>query len=77
MTAPAKQQESIARWGLLGIGLLLLFLAIFGDPIGSSPDSGVVDLGPTGTRWLLGGLGGVLVLGGAWVQFKPKSSRSN
>jgi hypothetical protein len=74
MTSPARRQEAIARWGLFGVGLLLLVIAVFLDPIGSSPDSGVVDLGPTGTRWLLGGLGGAFWVGGAWVQFKNKSS---
>ena len=74
MSAPTKQQELVAAWGLLGVGLLLLFIALFLDPIGSSPDSGVLDLGPRGTRWLLGVLGGAMLLGGAWGQFKQKSS---
>ena len=59
-------------WSLFGIGVLFLVVAIPLDPIGSSPDSGIIDLGQTGTRWLLGGLGGVLLLGGAWVLFKNK-----
>jgi hypothetical protein len=73
MTTPTQQQETIAMWGLYGMGLLLLFIAIFLDPIGSSPDSGVVDLGPTGTRWLLGGIGGAFLMGGVWAHFKNKS----
>ena len=74
MNAPTKQQETIAMWGLFGIGLLLLVIAIFLDPIGSSPDSGVVDLGPAGTKLLLGGVGAALLLGGTWVNLKNKSS---
>jgi hypothetical protein len=30
-------QEKIARWGLLGIGAYMLFIAIFTDPVGDSP----------------------------------------
>ena len=59
-------------WSLFGIGSLLLVIAVFLDPIGSSPDSGIVDLGPTGTRWFLGILGGAFFLGGAWPIFKNK-----
>jgi hypothetical protein len=70
MTTPTKEQETIAMWGLLGIGLLLLVIAIFSAPIGASPDSGVVDLGSTGTKWLLGGLGAAFLLSGFWVHFK-------
>ena len=62
--------------GLFVIGLLLIVIAIFTDPIGSSPDSGIVDLGVTGTRWLLGFLGGAFVFGGVWTYFKRKSSGS-
>lgn len=72
MTAPTNQQEAIATWSLIAIGLMLLVIAIFLDPVGSSPDSGIVDLGSVGTRWLLGGLGGVFVLGGAWGFFKKR-----
>jgi hypothetical protein len=74
VNAPTKQQQTIAKWGLIEIALLLLVIAVFLDPIGSSPDSGVVDLDPTGTKWFLGGLGALWLLGGAWVNFKNKSS---
>jgi hypothetical protein len=76
MPTPTKQQETIAMWGLFGIGLLLLVIAIFLDPLGSSPDSGLFDLGPSGTRWLMGALGGALLLGGVWVHFHNRSSGS-
>ena len=60
--------------GLFGIGLLFLVIAIFLDPIGTSPDSGAVDLGQSATKWLLGGFGAVFLLGGAWINFYNKSS---
>ena len=63
-------------WGLFGIGLLLIVIAVFTDPIGPSPDTGIVDLGVSGTRWLLGFLGGTFVLGGVWTCFRGKSSGS-
>ena len=63
-------------WGLFGIGLLLIFIAILADPFGPSPDSGIIDLGVSGTRWLLGILGGAFVLGGTWTYFRRKSSGS-
>jgi predicted phage tail protein len=74
MTTPKNQQETIAMWGLFGIGLLLIVIAIFTNPVGPSPDSGIVDLGVSGTRWLLGSLGGAFVLGGIWTFFRSKSS---
>ena len=51
-------------WGLFGVGGLLLFIAAFVDPVGSSPDTGVIALGPQGTRWFLGGLGALLLAAG-------------
>jgi hypothetical protein len=76
MTSWARRPESIARWGLSGIGGLLLVIAIFLDPTGASPDSGLVDLGPAGTRWLLGGLGAALFLGSAWGHLKSRGASS-
>jgi small multidrug resistance pump len=46
MEDPTKRQEAVAKWGLLGIGGLLLIIAMFTDPVGSSPDSGILALGP-------------------------------
>jgi hypothetical protein len=66
------QQERVATWGLFGIGLLLLGIAIFLDPIGVAPDSGLFDLGGTGTKWLLGGLGSAFILGGVWTVVQKK-----
>ncbi len=66
MTSPTKHQEAVAKWSLFMIGVLLLVIAIFTDPVGSSPDSGIIDLGSTGIRWLLGSLGGLILIGGAW-----------
>ncbi|MBX7228728.1 MAG: hypothetical protein K1X48_03860 [Burkholderiaceae bacterium] len=73
MSVPSQQQEKITIVSLLGIGLLLLFIAIFLDPIGSFPDSGMFDLGKNGTRWLLASLGAVLLVGGGWIYFNKKS----
>ncbi|MEO6688147.1 MAG: hypothetical protein ABIN56_03465 [Dokdonella sp.] len=70
MTTPTSKHESITLWGLLGIGVLLLVVAIFLDPFGPSPDSGLVDLSPTGTRWILGGCGAGFLFGAAWTFFK-------
>jgi hypothetical protein len=76
MPDPARRRDRLARAGLLGIGVLLLGLAWCTDPLGASPDSGLVDLGPTGTRWLLAGLGGCFLLGGAWPFRKPRGEAS-
>ena len=50
--------------GLFGIGILLLTIAVFCDPIGSSPDTGVLDLGSSGTKWLLGAFGTSFIAAG-------------
>jgi hypothetical protein len=76
MTIPINLHEAKAMWGLLAIGLLCLVIAIFQDPLGSTPDSGEIDLGPTGTRWLLGAFGSAFLIAGAWVHFKKRSSGS-
>jgi len=70
MTTPASQQEMVAKFGLFALGLVLLLVALVFDPVGTSPDSGVIDLGPSGTRWLLGGLGGSALVAVAWGHFR-------
>ena len=70
-----NQKETIAIWALIGIGLMLLFIAINIDPIGRSPDSGIIDLGVSGTRWLLGVFGAVFAFGGARTAYKGKSKK--
>jgi hypothetical protein len=57
MKSQPRQQQTITLWGSFGIGALLLVIAIYFDPVGTSPDSGVIDLGRSGTKWLIGGLG--------------------
>jgi hypothetical protein len=69
------KQEFIAMAALVGLGFLLLFIATFVDPIGASPDTGVIDLGPTGTKWLLGTMGAVLLGYGIWICIKTAASR--
>lgn len=72
MTDPSAQQKAATRWGALGVGALLITIAVFTDPMGASPDTGVIDLGSMGTRWLLGILGGAMVLGGIWLSVREK-----
>jgi len=57
MTEGRPDQERYARWGLFFVAGLLLVIAIFFDPVGPSPESGLLEPGPLGTRLLLGGLG--------------------
>lgn len=64
MNAPAGQSKYVAVIGLFGIGALLLCVAVFVDPIGSSPDTGILDLGTRGTKWLLGAFGAVFIAAG-------------
>jgi nitrate reductase gamma subunit len=64
MSSPQNKTEVIASWSIFFIGALLLFIALFTDPIGTSPDTGIIDLGTVGTRWLLGGIGSVCLLVG-------------
>lgn len=66
MTNSTRQQKTAAMWGVFGVGALLLIIAIVVDPIGFSPDTGMIDLDPIGTRWLLGGLGALFILAGAY-----------
>ena len=76
MNASTKTQKKIEIFGLIGIGLVLLAIALFFDPIGQSPDSGVLDLGSTGSKWLLGTFGVVFLVGGIWSFIKAKTSTS-
>ena len=73
MTTPASQEHVVAKFGLLAVGLVLLLVALVFDPVGTSPDSGVIDLGPSATRWLLGGLGGGALVAAAWAHFSRKT----
>ncbi len=74
MSSPPNQTETIASWCIFLIGALLLFIAIFFDPIGSSPDTGIIDLGTVNTKWLLGGIGSVCLLIGIVALFKNRST---
>jgi hypothetical protein len=73
MRAPQQNQETKANWLLIAIGLLLIVIGIFFDPIDSSPDTGIIDLGPVGSKWLVGSLGSIFVLAGLWNLFKKHS----
>ena len=72
MTSRNSQQQSTAMWSSLGVGVVFLSLAIFFDPIGSTPETGVIDLGTTGTKVLLGAFGVFFIAGAAWVFIKNK-----
>jgi predicted phage tail protein len=73
MSSVERPNESLGICCLFGLAGLLLCIAIFMDPIGSSPDTGMIDLGSSGTKWLLGGLGAAFALGGVWSLLKNKS----
>ena len=75
MKDATERQETIAIWMLFGIGALLLAIAFYFDPIGTSPDSGVLDLGSVGTKRLLGCAGGFCILGGVWSLLKKLKLR--
>ncbi len=67
-----RKQEKIARWALLGIGALLLFIAVFTDPVGASPTWGIA-IGVPATRLLLGALGLFFLVAGVLGLFKRAS----
>jgi len=67
-----SKYKNIEVLGLFGTGGLLILVALFLDPIGSSPDSGIIDLGPTGTRKLLLVFGLIFVVSGFGALIKSK-----
>lgn len=76
MTTPESKESVVGKLGVFAVGGLLLFIAIFiTDPIGPSPDTGIIDLGPVGVRWLLGCLGGAMWAGGIWVIIRKKLTK--
>jgi len=72
MTNPNRRQDAVATSGLIAIGLLLVVIASFFDPVGESPDTGVFDLGTVGSKWLLGLLGIAFLLSGMWSFLKNR-----
>jgi hypothetical protein len=70
------RETTAAAWGALGVGLVVLVVGVFFDPIGSDPDSGLVQLGVTGTRWLLGAFGVFFLVVGGWAFSKRWSAPS-
>ena len=75
MNTPAKRSKHVEIIGLFGIGTLLLTIAVFVDPIGSSPDTGVLDLGVSGTKWLLGAFGFFFIAGGIVALLRARNSK--
>ena len=57
------EQENIALWGLLWIGALMLYIAIFTDPVGDSPTFGI-EIGVPATKILLGVFGLIFLVPG-------------
>jgi hypothetical protein len=66
------EQESIARWALLGIGALMLFIAIFTDPVGDSPTFGIA-IGVPATKMLIGIFGLSFLVAGILTFIKKAS----
>jgi uncharacterized membrane protein HdeD (DUF308 family) len=75
MDAPTNRAKNAEGIALLGIGALLLALAAFVDPMGSSPDTGVIDLGSRGTKWLLGAFGVLFIAAGIRALVKPRRTK--
>lgn len=73
--SPSDQSRQPEMIGLFCVGLLLLGLAWFSDPIGSDPDSGILELSRTQAKWLLGLFGGVFVAAGIVLFVKSRRSR--
>lgn len=68
------EQEKIACWALLGIGVLLLLIAIFTDPVGNSPTWGIA-IGVPATKILLGILGLFFLVAGVLNLVKKRQNR--
>ncbi|MDY0330572.1 MAG: hypothetical protein RBR52_08770 [Thiomonas sp.] len=68
-----QEQENIARWASLGIGVLMLFFAIFTDPVGDSPTWGIA-IGVPAAKMLLG-IFGLFFLVAGLVGFIKKTSK--
>lgn len=64
-----KKDDAGAAWGLLGIGSLLLIIGLFFDPIGSSPDTGLIDASPQTLKMILGGIGALMFIAGVVALF--------
>ena len=68
----AKRAEMI---GLVSVGLLMLGLALFFDPIGDDPETGVIELSKTQAKWLLGTFGASFIFGAIVVHFRSRGKR--
>jgi hypothetical protein len=70
MRPAADPKPARVDWGVVAVGGVLMLVAALDNPIGADPDTGIVDLGPVGTRWLLGGGGLGLVLTGLYRRWR-------
>ncbi len=53
----------------------MIVLALFYDPIGSNPDTGLITLNTVQAKWLLGIMGGLFVAGGIYSAIKMWRTR--
>ncbi len=65
-TDAPPRTERAAAFGLLGLGALMLAMALTLDPVGHDPDSGVIHLSPVQARQGLGAFGLAFLAAGAW-----------
>lgn len=74
MNSRSKQTTRTEVAGLIAVGLLLLAIVALVDPVGSSADTGVLDLGSNGTQWALGVFGVFFVAAGFVTIFRTRRS---
>jgi hypothetical protein len=77
MKSRMDKQKYVEMLGLFGMGILLIFIALFVDPMGSSPDTGLIDLGSAGAKRLFLILGLGFVGCGLGVLIKARGSSSS
>jgi hypothetical protein len=69
----SQKENTVSGLGAIGVGLEILVIGLFFDPIGSSPDTGAINLGVTGTKLLLDAFGIFFLLVGIWGIIKSRN----
>jgi hypothetical protein len=60
-------------WCAIAMGIFFILLVQYFDPVGSNPDTGVFNLGSSGTKKLIEIIGSVFVMLGVWILiYSPK-----
>lgn len=59
----AQKKESIIS---ILVGAVFIFVAVFADPIGSNPDSGVIELSATTLQWIFASAGILFIVVGLY-----------